>query len=353
MNHLFEDFTLKGKRAPNRLMLPPMLTRRDDKELNGRADAGHVAHYGARARGGAGLVVVECTAIAPKARLGRGELGLWEDGQIEGMAAIAQAVKAAGSLCFVQLHHAGFKAAATVTDDLTAPSDCEREGRKARTLRAEEIETIIGQFVAAARRARAAGMDGVELHGCHEYLLNEFTSPTYNTRTDAYAGYALPLKVLRAVKAALPEDFIVGYRMGVNDNDFDAGVKLARALEQAGADYLSVSAGLGPVPESVPEDFGYNWFVYGASLVHAAVKVPVVAVNSIRTPEQAQGVIARDLADIVAVGRAFLADENFGARARAGEPVNPCYGCPGGCNWLKGRDCPALLMAKRKEKDHV
>ena len=93
--------------------------------------------------------------------------------------------------------------------------------------------------------------------------------------------------------------------------------------------------------------------LYTASLVHAAVKVPVVAVNSIRTPEQAQGVIARDLADIVAVGRAFLADKNFGARARAGEPVNPCYGCLGGCNWLKGRECPALLMAKRKEKDHV
>lgn len=311
---LATPLTIHNKEIKNRLVMPPMVCF-NWSDTEGYVSNNHIEHYINRAKGGAGIIIVEAVCISPGGRLADSQLGIWHDDFIEGFKKIAEGCHQYGAKVLMQIHHAGYKAPETVAEVAVAPSEYEERGRRARALTLEEIEQIKKDFVLAARRASQAGLDGVEIHGAHGYLLSQFCSPMINKRTDQYGGelanrVRLSEEVVAMIKAEVPEDFIIAYRMGANEPSLDEGIEIAKCLEQAGVELLHVSSGVGGVeiPE-VPEGFAYNWIVYMGIEVKKYVKIPVIVVNSIQKPEQASRLIEQGLADFVAVGRGFLVDD--------------------------------------------
>lgn len=345
MAYLFAPLKIGGRQVKNRVVLPPMVCfgwAGDD----GLASERHTRHYEARARGGAGLIILEATAVSREGRLADTQLGIWSDDHIPGLKAIADRCHKHGALVLVQIHHAGLNVPASVATKGVAPSDYDDGKRRARELTVEEIRGIRRQFIDAARRAHAAGLDGVELHGAHGYLLSQFASPRINRRTDEYGGrlegrLRLAREIVEGIRDSLPGEFIVGCRMGSNEPDLDTSIAMARLLQAAGVDLLHVSTGMnGGTPLEVPEGFPFNWIVYGGVRVHEHVSVPVIAVNGIRAPEQAENLVAGGMADLVAVGRAQLADPDWAAAAMEGRTPAPCRACKP-CSWFSdGTKCP-------------
>lgn len=345
MVNLFSEYEVNGMTIKNRVVMPPMVcfgwAGRD-----GVVTDAHVSHYEARAKGGVGLIIVEATCVNAGGRLADSQLGLWEDSQIAGMARIAEACHQHGARVLVQIHHAGFKAARNVTEDPVSASDYSEKDIRARAMTMEEIKNIQEEFASAAIRAEKAGFDGIELHGAHGYLISQFMSPLVNKREDAYGGSVenrvrFAAEILSMIRERAGRKFIIGYRMGGNEPDLEDGVEIARMLEKSGVHILHVSAGItsDKLPE-VPAGFPYNWIVYCGVQVKKHVRVPVIAVNGIRTPEQANGLIEQELADFAAVGKGLLVDAGWVIKAQAGLPVTDCLECRR-CAWFtSGSLCP-------------
>lgn len=338
MSSLFETLQVGDLTLKNRICVPPMVCF-SFSNSGGYVSEKNLAHYRALADGGAGLIVVEATCICPEGRLSQDQLGLWEDGHIEGMKALATHCHQGGAKVIVQIHHAGDKRN-RVTPEL--------EPFHVNHLSLDEIAVIRDQFIAAVKRAVVAGFDGVELHGAHGYLLCQMANPAVNTRTDAYGGslenrLRLAREIIEGVKAACPEMPILAYRMGANEPDLAAGIEIARALEDYGVNLLHVSAGLGEdQAHLVPADFQGSWIAYMGTAVKAQVGVPVILVNGVRTPAEAAYFTDRGLIDLVALGRAHLVDPAWTNKAQAGvEPVS-CLNCKP-CRWFKdGSECPRV-----------
>ncbi|WP_210579128.1 NADH:flavin oxidoreductase/NADH oxidase [Actinomyces succiniciruminis] len=335
---LLQPLSLRGLTARNRLWLPPMCMYSVENQ-DGIATDWHVVHYGSRAQGGFGTVIVEATGVTPAGRLSPYDLGLWDDAQVDGHRRIVEAIHAGGALAGVQLGHGGRKAgtppwrpdvegarSGTLPDwDLVAPSAVAYPGHAVpRALTTAEIADTVQAFADAARRAVAAGYDVVELHGAHGYLIHQFLSPLSNTRTDAYGGSAegrrrFALEVVRAVRAAIGEDKVLDIRLSATDwteggITGDDTAELARQLVAAGVDVLHVSTG-GNAPAQVPAGPGYQ--VPFAARVKQAVdgmttpgggQPQVVAVGIIDSGMQAEQILVAGLADAVAAGRAALRD---------------------------------------------
>lgn len=345
MPKLFDPIQLRGKTAPNRLVLPPMLTMAH--EINGMATETHCRHYAQRAADGIGLVIVECTAISPHGRNSPGELGLYSQGHIAPMARLAQGIKEHGALALVQLHHSGRSTPAEICRQPFAPSgEVLPDGRIVQAMNPAQIHHTINAFAAAALRAMEAGFDGVELHGCHGYLLNQFASPTANRRTDAYGGRSpherltFAREVIAAIRNATHNDFIIGYRMGFNDPDQNSGLAIAQSLAHV-VDYLHISSGIGPGLICPPKGYPYNWFVRAAQLVRQHVSVPVIAVNGLHTLKAAQSVVLDGYADMAAVGRPYLLNADWLSAQKEKRPILRCLKCSRGCRYLKGA-CPFI-----------
>ncbi|HTY99211.1 MAG TPA: oxidoreductase, partial [Rhodocyclaceae bacterium] len=200
MAHLFEPLQLRSVTLANRVGIPPMCQY---SAKDGVAGDWHFVHYGSRAVGGAGLMIIEATAVAPEGRISRGDLGLWDDAQAEPLARIARFAREQGCVAAVQLAHAGRKASVglgwepqrTLADaeqgwPPVAPSALAFGDGYAvpQALDADGIARVIGQFRAGARRAKQAGLQALEIHSAHGYLLHQFLSPLSNRRTDAYGG---------------------------------------------------------------------------------------------------------------------------------------------------------------------
>lgn len=337
MSRLFEPLVQRGVRLRNRLGVSPMCTYSADA-MDGRPTPWHVAHLGARAIGGFGLVIAEATAVEPRGRITPQDLGLWSDAQVDAWRPVTAAVTAAGAVPGVQLAHAGRKAS---TFRPWAP----RSGRvpvaeggwtpvgpTAEPFRSEDGEVealteagvrgVVEAFAAAAARAVDAGFRLVEVHGAHGYLLHQFLTPLVNRREDAYGGSVegrerLLLEVVRAVRAAVPEDVPVWLRVSATDwveggLTVDDTVRVARHAREAGVDLVDCSSG-GAVPYAkVPAAPGYQ--VPFAAAVRAA-GVPSAAVGLITTPAQAEAVVADGQADVVLLGREALRDPHFPLRA--------------------------------------
>lgn len=346
MAGLFSEAVIKGRTVKNRVVLPPMVCFGWSGE-EGLVSKNHRRHYAARAAGGAGIVVVEATCVAPDGKLSMDQLGLWDDGQIQGMKDLADCCLEAGALPLVQIHHAGWKA---VHDGAPAPKGpSARHGKAAASgeLSIGEIAGITEAFTMAALRAKTAGFAGVELHGAHGYLLSQFASPLDNHRTDEYGGtlenrLRLHIEIGRSIRTACGDDFILSIRIGCNEPDLEGGIAAAKHLEANGFDLLHVSAsGHEEGKPEVPEGFPFNWIVWGGASIHKAVGIPVIVVNAIRTPERAQWLIENGWADFVAIGKDFLTDARWGEKARLGEPAVSCLQCKRGCRWFSSGDrCP-------------
>lgn len=336
-SRLFEPFEQRGMTLRNRLGVAPMCTYSADA-MDGLPTAWHVAHLGARAIGGFGLVIAEATAVEARGRISPQDLGLWSDAHVDAWRPVTAAVAAAGAVPGVQLAHAGRKASTFrpwaprsgrvpvaeggwvpvgPTTEPFRPEDGEVEA-----LTEAGIAQVVEAFAAAAARAVDAGLRMVEVHGAHGYLLHEFLTPLVNRREDAYGGSAegrerLLLEVVGAVRAAVPEDVPVWLRLSATDwveggLAVEDTVRVARRAREAGVDLVDCSSS-GAVPYAkVPAEPGYQ--VPFASAVRAA-GVPSAAVGLITTPAQAEAVVAAGHADVVLIGREALRDPHFPLRA--------------------------------------
>jgi 2,4-dienoyl-CoA reductase-like NADH-dependent reductase (Old Yellow Enzyme family) len=345
---LFTSFGIKGREIRNRIVFPPVVCfgfAGDDGMVTQR----NVDHYEQRSREGAGIVITEATAIRPEGRITSGQLGIWSDEHIEGLKKISSIVKGNGALSLIQIHHAGLIGQLGVNPNPAGPS-ADPANPASRELLRKEIEEIREAFHEAAIRAGKAGFDGVELHGAHGYLLNQFASSHINFREDEY-GRNLPgrLKlaslVIRDIRSSCGDEFIIGYRMGANSPTLGDGIQIAVYLEQQGIDLLHVSHGgnLRNLPRP-PVDFPYNWIVFSGTEIRKHVGIPVIVVNEIKTPERAAWLIENGLADFVALARPILADPQWVGHVKNHGEINLCLSCKPRCKWFTdSRQCPAYL----------
>ncbi len=351
MKNIFKPGMIGNLKINNRLVLPPMVTF-------GFADGGgyvserNVEHYSKIAKNGIGLIIVEATCITPEGRLDPRQLGIWDDSFIEGLSKIAKAVHDASGKVFIQLHHAGIKAKKQITDMPLTSSDYDDGRMLGREMSKYEINQTIEQFKLAAVRAQKAGFDGVEIHGAHGYLLTQFFNTKVNKRQDEYGGSfenrnRLATEIYEAVRNECGHDFVIGIRMGSNDDNLEESIKRAKYFESLGCDYLHVSTGFDVTPsvEDVPEDFPCNWIVYGAVKIKENLDLPVIGVNMIKKEKQIEYLIDNGLLDYVALGRAQLADYKFTEHMKNGEDILYCIDCRPCKWWRDGRECPRQIQA--------
>jgi len=337
---LFTPFSSRGTTFANRIVVSPMCQYR---AVEGCVSAWHLAHHARFALGGVGGAVIEATAVERDGRISEGCLGLWEDGQIAGFRQLAELYHGQGIPLGVQIGHAGRKASSASPWDGAGPlasavpsrgwttvgpsALAHAEGWPAPVALDEaSIARIVAAFVASARRAVDAGLDFVELHGAHGYLLHEFLSPLANHRTDRYGGSfenraRLALEVAQAIRLAVPDVMPLWYRASCVDEStggvtLDETVELARRLKDTGVDLIDCSSGgiRGPVATSLRVETPGHQVPY-AERIRRETGIAAMAVGLITDPAQADRIIGEGAADLVAMGRELLADPNFVYRA--------------------------------------
>ncbi|MCX6266926.1 MAG: NADH:flavin oxidoreductase [Bacteroidetes bacterium] len=346
MPTLFSEYLLKGLPVKNRIVFPPVVCFHYAGE-DGAVTDRNVEHYHQIAAGGAGIIVTEATAVWKDGRLAPFQLGIWSDEHIAGMIRIASAVKAEGAISLLQIHHAGLLTNEQVSAYAKAPS-ADANNPRSSMLTVNEIAEIIEAFIKAAERAQEAGYQGVEMHGAHGYLLNQFASSLFNKREDEYGGsleknMKFATDIILGIRARCGSDFVIGYRLGANSPSLEDGISIAKLLQRAGVDILHVSHGgsLQNLPRT-PKGFDYNWIVYSGAMIKTHVGIPVIVVNDIKTPDRALWLIENNHADFVAIGKPQLADPEWANHVKNSEEINLCLSCKPTCKWYEdSRLCPA------------
>lgn len=267
-----------------------------------------------------GLPIVEHAYISWMGKLSPKQLGIYNDALAAGFEKLAKAIHAAGAPAVLQITHAGGVANKKVIGTAPAgPSPTE----KTRELQEGELEKIADEFALAAGRAVNAGFDGVELHGAHGYLLNQFFSPLLNKREDEYGGslenrIRFPLMIVQKVRETL-EGKLLLYRLGADDlaphgTHIEDSVAFALKLENSGVDIIDVSGGMcGSEPKQLKHQKGY--FIPQAHEIKKAVKIPVIGVGGITSAVYADNLVKEGKVDLVAIGRAFLKDATWAEKA--------------------------------------
>ncbi len=314
MADLFSPYKLAEVELKNRIVMSPMCTY-SCTTRDGVAKRWHHIHYGARASGQVGMIVVEATAVSPEGRISPVDLGLWDDKHIAGMQELAETIKSEGSVAAIQLGHAGRKAG---VPDAVGPSAVAFNERTQvpREMTVEDIEEIILSFSQAARRAKTAGFDVIELHGAHGYLINQFLSPLANKRTDSYGGtlenrYRLLNQVIQQVKQHWSGPLMV--RLSVEEYHQDGNhpgdyVTIAQWLKQQGVDLADCSSG-GVVQARIKPFPGYQ--VPYAEKLRRETGIATGAVGLITSPLQAEEIVANHRAELVFLGRELLRNPNW------------------------------------------
>lgn len=324
MAHLFEPFTQKSLTLRNRIVLAPMCQY--SAGTDGLANDWHFVHYGTRAVGGAGMLIVEATAVEPRGRISEGDLGLWNDEQAEALGRIARFVHEHGAAFSIQLAHAGRKAWSPKKgqgpQQAVAPSAIpwDSDWATPEELDLAGIDRIVTAFGEAARRAGELGCDSVEIHAAHGYLLHEFLSPLSNHRTDEYGGSLenrtrMLKRVYEAVRANFPVDRPIWVRISATDWvegawDADEAVELARMMKEWGVDLVDTSTG-GNSPLQKITNLGPGYQVEFADRIRREVSIPTGAVGLITRAEQADGIIRSGQADVVLLARELLRHPYF------------------------------------------
>lgn len=326
----------------NRIVMPPLVCF-GWADNDGFETVDRSVHYGKRAKGGTGFIVVEATGISKEGRIVDTELGLWKDEHIPQFEKMAKSCHEEDSVIVVQLVHAGMK---SVGNPVYSASPVDVKNKECLEMTLEQIEKVKRDFVEASIRAKKAGLDGVEIHGAHGYLLSQFASKETNKRTDKYGGsldnrLRLPIEIVQEVRKATGDDFIICYRFGVNDPTMEEDKYFAKKLEDLGVDILNVSAGIGANDIEVPKDYPFSFVTYMGTEIYKVVDIPVACVFGIREPKQAEYLLESDMVDMVAVGKGLLADPEWTNKGISGENVNVCYECKPKCKYLvDGAKCP-------------
>ncbi|MEV6027754.1 NADPH-dependent 2,4-dienoyl-CoA reductase [Streptomyces sp. NPDC052036] len=338
--HLLTPLDLGFTTLPNRVLMGSMHVGLEEAE---RGFERMAAFYAARARGGVGLIVTGGIAPNDAGRPYEGGAKLTTEAEAEEHSLVTEAVHAAGGRIALQILHFGRYA---YHRDLVAPSALQAPISPfvPHALTDAEVEQTIDDYARAARLARQAGYDGVEIMGSEGYLINEFIAAQTNRREDRWGGsyenrMRFPVEIVRRVREAVGEDFIIIYRLSMLDlvpggSSFDEVVTLAKAVEAAGATLINTGIGwhearIPTIATSVPRG-AYAWVT---KKVMGAVSVPLVTTNRINTPELAEQLLAEGYADMVSLARPMLADPDFVAKAADGcpEAINTCIGCNQAC----------------------
>lgn len=334
--HLFQPLTIKSVTLRNRIGVSPMCQY---SSADGVATDWHLVHLGARAVGGAGLVIAEATAVAPEGRITPGCAGLWAEKHIEPLARINRFLKAHGAVAGIQIAHAGRKASAdlpwrgdahladnaggwpTIAPSALAFGD--ELSKVPRAMTEADIARVKNDFAATARRALTAGYEWLELHFAHGYLAHEFLSPLANQRTDAYGGsfenrIRFVLETTRAVRAVWPDKLPLAVRLSCTDWvdggwDIEQSIELSRRLKAEGVDLIDCSSGALVPHVKIPVGPGFQ--VPFAERIRREAGMATAAVGLITEPKQADDIVRQGQADVVLLAREFLRDPYWPAHA--------------------------------------
>jgi 2,4-dienoyl-CoA reductase-like NADH-dependent reductase (Old Yellow Enzyme family) len=339
MSRLFEPMTIGNLALSNRIVIAPMCQYSAE---GGSATDWHMIHLGHLALSGAGMLILEATAVSPEGRISPGDLGLYSDENETALARVLKAVRTYSPIAVaVQLGHAGRKGSshspwdggAQIRSDeplgwkTVAPSAVPHAKDEEAPVMLDRagLDKVRDDFVAAAKRAARLGIDGIEIHAAHGYLLHQFLSPIANHRDDEYGGslenrMRFPIEVFEAVRAAFPAERPVWARISATDWvpggwDIEGTVALSKALEARGCAAIHVTTG-GVSPEQAIK-LGPGYQVPYAQRVKAEVGLPTIAVGLITEPEQAEAIIANGEADAVSLARAMLYDPRWPWHAAA------------------------------------
>ena len=346
---LLEPFRIGKMELKNRIVLPPMLCKYATQE--GYVTERLKNYYEARARGGAALIIVEATYIHKQGWCYATQLSIRDDKYLPGLSELTQVIHRHGAKAAIQLHHGGRLAKSALSGmQPVAPSAIASAGSPlpgmggevSKELTVKEIAEIVNCFAEAALRARKAGFDGVEIHGAHGYLVSQFLSRSYNKRQDSYGGNLANrtrflVEVIKAIKKAVGGDYPVWCRINGMEYGVNEGITLeeaqgtARMAQEAGSDAIHVSATGPKAPNNLPS----HTFVPAvleelAAGIKKVVTVPVIAVGKM-TPDAAERILAEGKADLIAMGRALLADPELPNKIAENrlEDVTPCIECFG------------------------
>lgn len=345
MSRLFDPFSLRDITLRNRIGVSPMCQYTAE---DGFLTDWHLVHLGARAAGGAALVITEATAVEPRGRISPGDVGLWSDAQVEAHAHVTAFEKRHGAVPGIQIAHAGRKASAArpwdggahLADDaggwpVIGPSAVAFGGSLTKVpseMSRDDIAAVQAAFVASARRALAAGYEWLELHGAHGYLMHSFLSPLSNRRSDGYGGSfenrtRFVMETTRAVRAVWPERLPLTLRLSTTDWveggwTLDESVALARMLKVEGVDLIDCSSGGNTT--GVSRDVlrpGYQ--VPFAERIRREADIATAAVGLISEPAHADSIVAEGRADLVLLARELLRDPHWPRRAALALGIDP------------------------------
>ncbi|MGG1628660.1 NADPH dehydrogenase NamA [Rossellomorea sp. NRS-1567] len=309
---LFQPYTIKDVELKNRIVMAPMCMYSSHNE-DGKVENWHRTHYTSRAVGGVGLIIQEATAVTPQGRISPQDLGIWDDGHIEGLRELVGLIKEQGAKTGIQLAHAGRKA--VLEGDILAPSAIpfNDEMKTPVEMTANDIKETITAFIKGAERAKKAGFDVIEIHGAHGYLINEFLSPLSNKRTDEYGGsaenrYRFLREVIDGIQQVWDGPLLV--RVSAKDYnkeglDVEDYVVFAQWMKEQGVDLIDVSSGA-VVPARIPVFPGYQ--VKLAETIKKEAKIDTGAVGLITTGIQAEEILQNDRADLILLARELLRD---------------------------------------------
>lgn len=338
MSQLFSPFSIGSLTLKNRIVIAPMCQY---SAQNGEANDWHLIHLGQLALSGAGLLIIEATAVEPEGRITPADLGLWSDATEQALGRVLASVRNYSAMPIaLQIAHAGRKASTAVPWEGGQLLSPEQGGWQTlapsaipfsdndpapRALGQADLQRILQAFVSAAQRAHRIGIDAIEIHAAHGYLLHEFLSPLANTRTDEYGGslenrLRFPLAVFDAMRAAVPMELPIGIRISATDWleggwGLAQSVVFAKALRDRGCSFIHVSSGgLSPHQQI---SAGPCFQVPFAEAIRAETGLPTITVGLITESEEAEAIVAEGRADMVALGRGILYDPRWPWHAAA------------------------------------
>ncbi|HOM29629.1 MAG TPA: FAD-dependent oxidoreductase [Deltaproteobacteria bacterium] len=347
LKHLLEPITVRGLTIPNRVVMPPMGTNLANKDQT--VSEALLAYMERRSKAQPGLIIAEIAAVHETGLLIDTELGIYDDRFIPGLRRLSETIRRGGAKAGVQLHHGGRECFFLLgKKEALGPSAIPSllYGMPPKEMTLQDMAVIKEAFAAAARRARLAGFDMVEIHAAHGYLLCQFLSPLANRRTDEYGSSMenrarFVVEVIEAVRKSVGDDFPVSLRVSVDESikggyteqDMRGVIPLC---VKAGADIIHASLGTYGSPAGIttaPVEFPPGFNAHRARMVKQVVDVPVITVGRFTDPRFADEVIARGDADLVSFGRQFLADPDFlpKARSKRYDEIRTCIACNQGC----------------------
>jgi 2,4-dienoyl-CoA reductase-like NADH-dependent reductase (Old Yellow Enzyme family)/thioredoxin reductase len=339
---LLEETKLSTLTLRNRIVMPPMATLFGERD--GTVSSRLLAYYARRAGGGAGLIIVENSAVHPGGVNFPGTLEVHSDRFADGLARLALAIKSRGAAAAIQLFHPGRQMHPKYAGNLPiAPSSipCPVMGGNPKVLTVEEIGNLVRCFVDGAVRAKEVGFDAVEIHGAHGYLVDQFLSPFSNQRHDQYGGdiqrrARFAVEILEGIRERLGDSFPVLFRLSADEKvqgglSVEQSRKIIPHLQKAGATALHVSAGCYPSMEWIVQPYRQpqGCLVDLAAAVREATDLPLLTVGRINDPRLADAILQDGVADLVSMGRALIADPDLPnkAKERRFEEIRPCIAC--------------------------